>query len=55
MDKISEILNKYSEEIIRNRRKIHECPELGGEEVKTSDFIVEELKKNEYRSKNRFC
>lgn len=55
MDKISEILNKYSEEIIRNRRKIHECPELGGEEVKTSDFIVEELKKMNIEVKTGFA
>lgn len=55
MDKISEVLNKYSEEIIKIRREIHKYPELGGEEVKTSNFIKEELKKMNIEVKTGFA
>lgn len=45
MDRIIELAEKYSNEMIANRRKIHKNPELGGQEVDTSNFIVEELEK----------
>ena len=45
MDRIIELAEKYSNEMIANRRKIHRNPELGGQEVDTSNFIVEELEK----------
>lgn len=43
MDRIIELAEKYSNEMIANRRKIHKNPELGGQEVDTSNFIIEEL------------
>ena len=45
MDRIIELAEKYSNEMIANRRKIHRNPELGGQEVDTSNFIIEELEK----------
>ena len=55
MDRIIELAEKYSNEMIANRRKIHKNPELGGQEVDTSNFIVEELEKLGIESKKRIC
>ena len=44
MDRIIELAEKYADEMIENRRKIHKNPELGGQETDTSDFITAELK-----------
>ena len=45
MDRIIELAEKYADEMIENRRKIHKNPELGGQETDTSDFITAELEK----------
>ncbi|MDU1910570.1 M20 family metallopeptidase [Fusobacterium sp.] len=45
MNKIMELAEKYSKEMIENRRIIHRNPELGGQEINTSDFIAAELEK----------
>lgn len=55
MDRIAELAEKYSKEMIKNRRLIHEHPELGGEEVKTSKFIVEQLEKMGIEVKTGFA
>ena len=33
MDRIIELAEKYADEMIENRRKIHKNPELGGQET----------------------
>lgn len=45
ISKILELSNKYEDEIIGNRRKIHENPELSFEEYETSALVREELEK----------
>ena len=52
MDRIMELAEKYSKEMIENRRKIHMKPELGGQEIGTSDFIAAELEKLGIEVKN---
>ncbi len=45
MKSIIELAEKYSDEMIKNRRILHQNPELGGFEIFTSKFIKNELEK----------
>jgi len=40
---INELINKNIEEIIKIRREIHQYPELGYEEYRTSAMVAEKL------------
>ncbi len=55
MERIKELIEKCYEDVVRYRRKIHQNPELGGYEVKTSELIAEELEKMGIEVKKGFA
>lgn len=48
IDKIKELVEKYSNEIIEIRRDIHQNPELGMEEKRTAALVASELNKLDF-------
>ena len=42
---IEKVIDKYIDEIIEIRRDIHSYPELSGNEKRTSEKVIEKLKK----------
>ena len=44
-DKLEHLIDKHIMDIIEFRRDLHQYPELGMEEVRTSARVAEELKK----------
>ena len=42
---IEKVIDKYIDEIIEFRRDIHSYPELSGNEKRTSEKVIEKLKK----------
>ncbi|WP_114748307.1 M20 metallopeptidase family protein [Pleomorphovibrio marinus] len=45
MQKIKDLAQEYKEEVIRNRRHLHQHPELSFEEFQTVAFVEDQLKK----------
>ena len=55
LNKIIELSNKYEDFVLDIRRKIHKNPELSFKEYKTSELIIEELKKMNLEYKTGFA
>lgn len=45
MDRIHNLVNKYTEDIIAYRRHIHAHPEISGQEIETAAYIAQQLRK----------
>ena len=45
LKELEKVIDKYIDEIIEFRRDIHSHPELSGNEKRTSEKVIEKLKK----------